>query len=71
MDFMSFLRKPCQNNETNLEELKQHTWVQKLFLMYNSIILSSGALERSIPLSGIFLDFKFDIFVDDIFVDFL
>lgn len=60
MDLMSFLKKPCQNNETNLKELKQHTWVQKLFFTYNSIILSSGALERSIPLSGII---KFDIFV--------
>lgn len=52
MDIMSFLKKPCQNDETNLEELKLHPWVQKLFIRYNSIISSTAALERSVPLSG-------------------
>lgn len=52
MDFMSFLKKPCQNDETNLEELKLHPWVQKLFVRYNSIMSSTAALERSVPLSG-------------------
>lgn len=54
MDFMSFLKKPCQNNDNNLEELKQHPWVQKLFIRYNSIISSAAALERSFPLFGEF-----------------
>lgn len=52
MDFMSFLKKPCQNNENNLDELKQHPWVQKLFIRYNSIVSSAAALERSVPLYG-------------------
>lgn len=52
MDFMSFLKKPCQNNDSNLQELKQHPWVQKLFIKYNSIISSAAALERSYPLFG-------------------
>lgn len=52
MDFMSFLKKPCQNDEANLHELKLHPWVQKLFIKYNSIVSSSSALERSVPLSG-------------------
>lgn len=53
MDFMSFLKKPCQNNENHLQELTLHPWVQKLFVKYNSMLPSVAALERSVPLSGI------------------
>lgn len=53
MDFMSFLKKPCQNDENNLDELKQHPFAQKLFIRYNSIISSAAALERSVPLAGL------------------
>lgn len=52
MDFMSFLKKPCQNDESNLDELKHHPWVQKLFIRYNSIVVSAAAFERWIPLHG-------------------
>lgn len=55
MDVMSFLKKPCQNDENNLEQLKHHPLVQKLFIRYNSIVSSSAALERSIPLNGKYL----------------
>lgn len=52
MDCMSFLKKPCQNDESNLDELKLHPWIQRLFMRFNAIISSSEALERSVSLSG-------------------
>lgn len=52
MDCMSFLKKSCQKDASNLNELKQHPWVQRLFMRYNSIISSAAALERYVPLYG-------------------
>ncbi|XP_055309472.1 uncharacterized protein LOC129573192 isoform X2 [Sitodiplosis mosellana] len=70
MDFMSFLKKPCQNDETNLEELKLHPWVQKLFMRYNSIISSTAALERSVPLSDLIRKSQSACYTDEIFSKF-
>lgn len=59
MDFMSFLKKPCQNNESDLDELKLHPWVQKLFIRYNSILSSAASFEQHVPLFGEFCEMRF------------
>ncbi|XP_031635544.1 uncharacterized protein LOC116348631 [Contarinia nasturtii] len=67
MDFMSFLKKPCQNDETNLDELQFHPWVQKLFIRYNSILTSTTALEQSFPLTDLIRKSMSSDFSDELF----
>lgn len=52
MDCMSFLKKSCQNDPNNLDELKQHPRILKLFITFNSIISSTSTAERLLPLNG-------------------
>lgn len=61
MDIMAFLKKPCQDDDDNLLDLKQHPCVQKLFIKYNSINPSSASLRKLFPLSG--KTFLYDFFV--------
>lgn len=44
MDLMAFLKKPCPDDEDDLEQIRYHPCVQKLFMQFNSIPCSSTLL---------------------------
>lgn len=52
MDIAAFLRKPCGNAETDLIQLYQHSFVEKLFKKFNAICTSSAPAERLFSYAG-------------------
>lgn len=52
MDIATFLRKPCAIAETDLIQLYQHSFVEKLFKKFNAVCTSSAPAERLFSYAG-------------------
>lgn len=52
LDVMTFLKKPCEPNLHNRDQLKEHPIVKQLFVKFNSVSSSSAPAERLFSQAG-------------------